>query len=99
MLNGVAVPLTDAEITARTADEAAIARAPRDRLIAKTAIYRRATDAELLALETFLDTTASPRERLMWRDAENGLVWVSEVMPLAQGLFGEARTAALLARV
>jgi hypothetical protein len=99
VLNGVTVPLTEAEIAARAADEAAAAAAPApDRLIAKTRIYSRATDPELATLEAYLTSTASVRQRLMWQDAADGLVWVSEVLPFAQALFGNARAAELLAR-
>lgn len=97
LVNGVPVPLTQQEIAARVAEEAAVAARPRpSRLIAKTRIYRRATDDEIAALAAFLDS-ATPRQRLMWTDAEAGLVYVSDVQPVAESLFGAARAAALLA--
>jgi hypothetical protein len=67
------------------------------RLIAKTTIYRRSTDAEIDAFENFLDNVATARQRLMWRDAENGHVIVDEVLPLATALFGTTRAGELLA--
>lgn len=70
---------------------------PPPRLIAKTRIYRRATDAEIDKALDFLDTHATRRMRLMWNDAENGQVLVSEVRPIFATLFGEARADELLA--
>lgn len=73
------------------------APAPASPQIAKTAIYRRATDAEIGAFEAWLTGTATPRQRLMWQDAESGLVLVTDIMPIAAGLFGPERAAVLLA--
>lgn len=98
LVNGVMVPLTQAEIAVRADEEAAWAvRVAPPRLIAKTAIYRRASDDEMGALDAFLRDTATPRQRLMWSDAEGGLVYVSDVLPIAEGLFGAERAATLLA--
>ena len=97
MLNGVAIPLTQDEITARAAEESALAAKPApSRLIAKTRIYRRATDQEMATLATAL-AGLSARQRLMWTDAEGGLVYVEDVQALAVQLFGAQRAAALLA--
>lgn len=65
--------------------------------IAKTSIYRRATDAELAQFDTFLRHQATPRQRLMWDDAAGGMVLVDDVRPLAEAIFGAARAAELLA--
>lgn len=97
LVNGVAILLTQEEIAARAAEEAAVAARPRpSRLIAKTRIYRRATDDEIAALAAFL-ASATPRQRLMWTDAEAGLVYVSDVQAVAVSLFGATRAAELLA--
>lgn len=69
---------------------------PDARFLAKTAIYRRATDAELEALEATLPSLPL-RERLMWQDAEGGLVRVAEVRPVFAAVLGEERAEALLA--
>jgi hypothetical protein len=71
--------------------------APPPREIAKTRIYRRATDAELAEFEAFLRHQATPRQRLMWEGATGGMVVVEEVRPLAEAIFGAARAAELLA--
>ncbi len=98
MVNGRRVLLTEAEIATRAAEEAAHAERPAPpRLIAKTTIYRRATDDELAMLEGFIGTQATPRQRLMWQDAEGGLVYVQDVLPLADALFGADRAVELLA--
>ncbi len=98
MVNGVKVLLTEAEITERAAEDAAWASRPAPpRLIAKTVIYRRATDGELAMLEGFIAGSATTRQRLMWQDAEGGLVYVHDVQPLAETLFGAARAGELLA--
>lgn len=66
------------------------------RLIAKTTIYRRATDAELALLEATV--AALPlRDRLLWQDAEGGTVFVADVEPFFVQAVGAARAAALLA--
>lgn len=65
--------------------------------IAKTAIYRRATDAEIETFLAFLTGGATARQRLMWEDAAGGVVLVDDVQPLAEALFGPARAAELLA--
>lgn len=67
-----------------------------ERLIAKAALYRRATDAELEALESTLSNVPL-RQRLMWQDAEGGLVRASEVMPLIVAAVGVDRANELLA--
>jgi hypothetical protein len=64
--------------------------------LAKTTIYRRATDAELEALQAMLPKL-SLRERLMWTDAEGGFVKVREVRPQMVAAFGEERADQLLA--
>lgn len=97
MIDGVLVALTTEEEAARAAEEAAWTPPPAERLIAKTTIYRRATDAEITAFQAFLSTQATLRQRLMWQDAEGGLVRLDDVEPLAVALFGEARAAVLLA--
>lgn len=66
-----------------------------ERLIAKAALYRRATDAELDALEAALSKVPL-RQRLMWQDAEGGLVRASEVMPLIVAAVGVERANELL---
>jgi hypothetical protein len=66
------------------------------RAIAKTQIYRRATDAELALLEATLPTLPL-RERLLWQDAEGGTVLVDEVRPFFVSVVGEARADELLA--
>lgn len=69
---------------------------PPPRSIAKTTIYRRATDAELTLLEATL--AALPlRQRLLWRDAESGTVYVHEVEPFFVAAVGAPRAAELLA--
>jgi hypothetical protein len=65
--------------------------------IAKTTILRRATDAEIDEFETWLIGAATARQRLMWQDAEGGLVEIAAVRPIITPMFGEARAAALLA--
>lgn len=66
------------------------------RTIAKTTIYRRATDAELTLLEATL--AALPlRQRLLWQDAEGGTVYVEDVEPFFVQAVGAARAAQLLA--
>jgi hypothetical protein len=67
--------------------------------IAKTAILRRATDAEIEEFETWLIGAATARQRLMWQDAEGGLVEIAAVRPIVTAMFGEARAAVLLAPV
>jgi len=97
MLNGVAIPLTQDEITARAAEESALAAKPApSRLIAKTTIYRRATDQEMATLAAWLTGTATTRQRLMWQDAESGQVYAADVQPVAEALFGRSRAAVLL---
>jgi hypothetical protein len=66
------------------------------RAIAKTAIYRRATDEELALLDATLPTLPL-RDRLLWQDAEGGTVWVDEVASMFAAVVGEARAAELLA--
>jgi hypothetical protein len=66
------------------------------RYIAKATAYRRASNAEVDALEAWLDNSATPQQRFAWRDAETGLVRVDEVLPLATTLFGAQRAAELL---
>ena len=78
-------------------DPAPAPPAPVPRMIAKTTIYRRATDAEIAAFLGFLERVATPRQRLMWEDAEGGLVYVDDVIPLARSLFGADRAAEMLA--
>ncbi len=69
---------------------------PPPRTIAKTTIYRRATDAELALLEATL--AALPlRQRLLWQDAESGTVYVHEVEPVFVAAVGAPRAAELLA--
>lgn len=98
LVDGVAVPMTAEEIAQYEADQAAwAARETPPRMIAKTAIYRRATDEELAAFEAFLAVEATTRQRLMWQDAEGGLVLVADVQPIAEALFGAERAAELLA--
>ena len=70
---------------------------PPPRSIAKTTLYRRATDAEIQALVAFLQHQVTPRQRLMWEDAEGGLVLIEDVEPVAVHLFGAERAAELLA--
>ncbi len=66
------------------------------RTIAKTTIYRRASDAELTLLEATL--AALPlRQRLLWQDAEGGTVYVHEVEPVFVAAVGAPRAAELLA--
>jgi hypothetical protein len=69
---------------------------PPRRYIAKTTIYRRATDEELALLDATLPALPL-RTRLLWQDAEGGTVWVDEVEPLFAAVVGEARAAELLA--
>lgn len=98
MVDGVEVPLSAEEIAQHEADALAWAnRTPPPRMIAKTTIYRRATDEELAAFEAFLAGEATTRQRLMWQDAEGGLVLVSDVQPIAEALYGAERAAELLA--
>lgn len=98
LVDGVAVPLSAEDLAQRALDEAAFAeQAPPPRTIAKTAIYRRATDEELGIFEGFLATAATTRQRLMWQDAEGGLVLIDDVLPIAEALFGAERAADLLA--
>jgi hypothetical protein len=66
--------------------------------IAKTTIYRRATDEELAIFLDFLQQNATPRQRLMWEDAAGGMVLVEDVRPVAEALFGEERAVGLLER-
>jgi hypothetical protein len=66
------------------------------RLIAKSAIIRRATDAELETLEAVLPTV-SRRDRLLWENAEGGLVRVEDVEALFVATVGAERAAVLLA--
>jgi len=69
---------------------------PPPRSIAKTTIYRRASDAELALLEATL--AALPlRQRLLWQDAEGGTVYVHEVEPVFGAAVGAPRAAELLA--
>lgn len=64
--------------------------------IAKTTIYRRATDQELELLNSTLPTLPL-RERLMWQDALGGTVYVDEVLPFFVAVVGAQRAAELLA--
>jgi hypothetical protein len=66
------------------------------RYIARATVLRRATDAEIDALEAWLDNHATPRQRAAWRDAEEELVRVDEVVSVATTLFGIERAAELL---
>lgn len=73
-----------------------VAPSPPPRAIAKTTIYRRATDAELALLEATV--AALPlRDRLLWQDAEGGTVYVADVEPFFVQAVGAPRAAALLA--
>jgi len=94
ILDGRVVPLSGEEIAGWDASVAMPAPA---RYIAKTAIIRRATDAEVAAFEAWLADTATHRQRALWRDAAGGLVGVADVLPLAEALFGAERAAELLA--
>lgn len=67
------------------------------RFITKLDLYARATDAELAALETFLQTGATVRQRLRWADAQVIDRADPEVIALTTTLFGAARAAELLA--
>jgi hypothetical protein len=70
--------------------------APAPRSIAKTTIYRRASDAELTLLEATV--AALPlRERLLWQDAAGGVVLVADVEPFFTAAVGAERAAELLA--
>lgn len=69
---------------------------PAPRHLAKTAIIRRATDAELELLTATL-ASLPLRERLLWQDAEGGVVIVDEVRPLFVDAVGAARADELLA--
>jgi hypothetical protein len=64
--------------------------------IAKTAIYRRATDEELELLAVTLPTVPL-RMRLLWDDAQNNEVLIDDVMPLFVAAVGAERAAELLA--
>jgi hypothetical protein len=98
-LDDPAFPAVAAELDGQVLDEEpqppAVPAAPA--LIAKTAIYRRCTDEELELLEAFLAGSATPRQRLMWRDAEGGLVLLDDVTPLFVAAVGAERAAELLA--
>jgi hypothetical protein len=73
-----------------------VAPPPPPRTIAKTAIYRRMTDAELVRFDAAL--AALPlRDRLLWQDAEGGTVYVHEVKPAFAAALGAERAAELLA--
>jgi hypothetical protein len=69
---------------------------PQPRLIAKSVIIRRATDEELEILEATLPTV-SRRDRLLWENAEGGLVRVDDVEALFIATAGAERAAELLA--
>jgi hypothetical protein len=69
---------------------------PQPRLIAKSLIIRRATDEELEILEATLPTV-SRRDRLLWENAEGGLVRVEDVEALFIATAGAERAAELLA--
>jgi hypothetical protein len=69
---------------------------PPMRSIAKTTIYRRATDQELALLEATLPTLPL-RDRMMWQDAVGGTVYAEEVMPFFVAAVGQARATELLA--
>ena len=66
------------------------------RSIAKTTIYRRATDQELALLEATLPTLPL-RDRMMWQDAVGGTVYVEEVMSFFVAAVGQTRANELLA--
>lgn len=68
---------------------------PPPAFIAKTAIYRRATDQELTTLEAVL-ATLPVRDQLMWRDAHEGVVAIADVTPLFVATVGAERAAVLL---
>lgn len=87
----VEIPLTEEEIAALQA----AAPPPPRRTIAKTTIYRRATDAELTLLEATL-AGLPLRDRLLWQDAEGGTVFVDEVEPFFTAAVGAPRAAQLL---
>ena len=70
---------------------------PPPRVIQKTAIIRRATDEEIAAFLAFMANMATPRQRLLWENAQGNEVLVSDVEPLCIGLFGATRAAELLA--
>lgn len=67
------------------------------RFISKLALYERVTDAELAALDAFLATQATVRQRLRWTDAQEIDRNEVEVQALAVALYGEARAAEILA--
>lgn len=69
---------------------------PPPRFIAKTTIYRRATDQELELLTATLPNLPL-RQRLMWQDAAGGEVSVAEVLPFFEAAVGATRAAELLA--
>lgn len=93
-------PVPDAPLEALAWENGALAvddaYEPPPRWIAKTAIYRRMTDAELVLLDEALPGIPL-RSRLMWQDAEGGLVSVAEVEPLFAAAVGAERAAELLA--
>lgn len=87
----VEVPLTPEEVAALPP-----APEPSKRYIAKTTIYRRATDAELEKIQ--VELAKQPlRNRLLWQDAENGVVAVDDVLPFFSAHLPYERAVALLA--
>ncbi len=67
------------------------------RPITKLALYDRMTDGELEALENFLQTLATRRQRLRWADAQEINRNDPEVRAMAEALYGLPRALELLA--
>lgn len=96
LINGVAVPLTDADIEQREVDRLAATRRTRALPpVSKAALYDSLTDEEMETLDAFL-RKAPARQRRMWDEAEGGRVPAEVARALVTRLFSAERVAALL---
>jgi len=96
LLSAIDTPIAWAALHAAGTPDPFVPPDPPPRLIAKTAIIRRATDEELATLAATLPTLPL-RDRMLWENAEGGLVRVVDVEPLFVATVGAERAAALLA--
>jgi hypothetical protein len=71
--------------------------APQPKYRTKFELYAVMTDFELDALDTFLQGTATTRQRLEWTDAQIIAADSPQVIEMATQLFGAARAAEILA--
>lgn len=70
---------------------------PSPRWMSKVTIYRRMSNDELEAFDTFMRTQATVRQRRTWDDSQEVPADDPELVALATALFGAERAAELLA--